>query len=76
MVLKARAEQLVEVKKFEVNGKVPIQQSWNETGKNTIAVRWVDFNKSDKNNPEIRRRIVVKECDTQKRDDLFAATPP
>ena len=44
LVLKARIQQLGEVKKFDVYHKVPIQQCWNETGKNPIAVRWLDVN--------------------------------
>ena len=33
-------------------------------------------NKGDEDNPEIRCRIVAKEFNTSKREDLFAATPP
>ena len=76
LVLKARAEQLGEVKKFNVYGKVPIQNCWNDTGKDPIGVRWLTINKGDDENPEIRCRIVAKEFNTSKREDLFAATPP
>ena len=76
LVLKARAEQMGEVRTFEVYRKVSIQQCWNETGKNPIGVRWVDVNKGDNENPEIRCRITAKEFNNNKRDDLFAATPP
>ena len=34
------------------------------------------MNKGDTQNPEIRCRIVAQEFNTQKREDLFAATPP
>ena len=37
---------------------------------------WVDANKGDKENPEYRRRLVAKEIKRDKREDLFAATPP
>ena len=60
LVLKARAEQLGEVRKVEVYGKVPIQNCWNETGKDPIGVRWLTINKGDDENPEIRCRIVAK----------------
>ena len=76
LVLKARAEQLGEVKKFNVYGKVPIQNCWNDTGKDPIGVRLLTINKGDDENPEIRCRIVAKEFNTSKREDLFAATPP
>ena len=60
LVLKARAEQLEEVRKFNVYGKVPIQNCWNDTGKDPIGVRWLNDNKGDDDNPEIRCRIVAK----------------
>ncbi len=60
LVLQARAEQMVEVNKFGVYGKVPIQNCWNDTGKDPIGVRWLNVNKGDDENPEIRCRIVAK----------------
>ena len=56
--------------------KVPIQQCWKQTGKKPIAVRWVDINKGDVLKPKYRSRLVAKEVNIGKRDDLFAATPP
>ena len=75
LVMKARAEQLGEVKKFQVYEKVPIQNCWNETGKDPVGTRWLTVNKGDDQNPEIRCRIVAQEFNTHKREDLFAATP-
>ena len=39
---------------------------------------WVDVNKGDKDNPDIRSRWVGKEFkgNDNDRDDLYAATPP
>ena len=65
-----------EITKFGVYGKVPIQSCWNDTGKDPIGVRWLNVNKGDDENPEIRCRIVAQEFNNHKRDDLFAATPP
>jgi len=39
-------------------------------------VRWVDVNKGDEVNENLRSRLVAKEIRFDKRDDLFAATPP
>ena len=47
-----------------------------ETGKAPIGVKWVDTNKGDKERPEFRCRLVAKEIKKDKREDLFAATPP
>ena len=41
-----------------------------------IATKWLDINKGDTTNPNLRARLVGCEFATDKRDDLFAATPP
>ena len=41
-----------------------------------ISTRWLDVNKGDAKNPDHRARLVAREINTHKRDDLFAATPP
>ena len=45
------------------------------TGQAPIGTRWVDVNKGDDENPDYRSRLVAQELNTQKREDLFAATP-
>ncbi len=54
LVLKARVEQLGEVRKFQVYDKVPIQNCWNATGTDPIGVRWLNVNKGDSETSEIR----------------------
>ena len=56
--------------------KVPIEECWANTGKDPIGTRWVDVFKGDDANPEYRSRLVAQEIKTDKREDLFAATPP
>jgi len=76
LVKLARAEEMTEFDKHTVYTKVPLKECWDVTGKAPIGVRWVDVNKGDKVHPEIRSRLVAKEINSHKRDDLFAATPP
>ena len=38
--------------------------------------RWVDINKGDEGNPDYRSRLVAKEINKDRREGLFAATPP
>ena len=45
-------------------------------GKNPIGVRWVDINNGDDEEPDYRSRLVAQEVSMDKREDLFAATPP
>ena len=41
-----------------------------------ITTKWLDQNKGDTDNPNYRARLVGREIAHDKRDDLFAATPP
>ena len=75
-VKEARKEEMKEFNKHEVYIKVPLQECWDETGKEPIGTRWVDTNKGDKVHPEIRPRLVAQEIKREKREYLFAATPP
>ena len=56
--------------------KVPISECHQNTGKSPIKVKWIDITKGDEVNKEYRSRLVAKEIKRDKRDDLFAATPP
>jgi hypothetical protein len=76
LVRKARAEEMDEIRKHGVYKKVKRGIAWEATGKAPIKVRWVDVNKGDKTHPEYRSRLVAKESKLDKRNDLFAATPP
>ena len=73
---KARGEEIIEFHKHGVYRKVPIRESWEKTGKAPLAIRWIDINKGDAENEEYRSRLVAKEIKMDKREDLFAATPP
>ena len=42
----------------------------------TITTKWLDVNKGDEQHPQYRARLVGREVAYEKRDDLFAATPP
>ena len=65
-----------EFSKYKVYHKVSIQDCGNATGKAPIDVRWVDINKGDDADPAYRSRLVAKEIKNDKRDEVFAATPP
>ena len=41
-----------------------------------IATKWIDINKGDETAPNYRARLVGREIAWDKRDDLYAATPP
>ena len=74
MVQKARMEEVEYVRKMKLYDKVPIAERRARTGKSPITVRWIDTNTSDESQPNYRSRLVAREINTYKRDDLFAAT--
>ena len=76
LVRQARKEEMLEFQKHDVYTKVPIAECLGTTGKKPIGVRWVDVNKGDSSKPKYRSRLVAKELNLDKREDLFAATPP
>ena len=41
-----------------------------------ITTKWLDINKGDEASPNYRARFVGREIAREKRDDLYAATPP
>ena len=75
-VIKARQEEVEYVRKMGLYTKVPKSECIKETGRSPISVRWIDINNGDVDQPNYRSRLVAREINTHKREDLFAATPP
>ena len=76
LVKEAIDKEIAEYKKHTVYDKRPRSEAFAVTGKPPIGVRWVIHNKVDAKNPDIRARLVAKKIKREKREDLFAATPP
>ena len=55
---------------------MPIKECLDKTGKQPIAVRWIDVNKQDASNPLYRYRLVGKEFKAYDDMSLYVATPP
>ena len=75
-VKRARREEIDYVHKINFYDKAPISEVYKNTGKGPISVRWIDINKGDQESPNYRSRLVAREVNTNKRNDLFRATPP
>ena len=71
MAIKARQVEIQYFKVMQVYTKVT-REAWM----NVISTKWIDTNKGDIDNPNYRARLVGREIAREKRDDLFAATPP
>ena len=76
IVLAARREEIAYYKEMKAFTKVPISQCVARTGRKPIGARWRDINKGDRYNVNVRSRLVAKEFNNKKCDDLFAGTPP
>jgi len=71
LAIKARLLELNFFRRHKVYTKVP-----KETWMRPISTKWLDVNKGDKSQPNYRSRLVGRELNLYKRDDLFAGTPP
>lgn len=72
----ARNEEIEYIHKMKLYSKVPTSLCYQRTQKAPISIRWIDVNKGDTERPNYRSRLVAREINTYKRNDLFAATPP
>ena len=77
-VAEARGEEVEFMVGKRIWDEVPEKESWDKTGKVPVSVRWVDTNKGSRDNMVIRSRLVARDFEGKdnKRDDLFAETPP
>ncbi len=71
LAIRARMTEMSFFKKLGVYTKEP-RQIWMKV----ITTRWIDTNKGDRDHPDYRSRMVGREINRGKRDDLVAATPP
>ena len=55
---------------------MPTAECLQRTGKRPLGSRWVDVNKGDRTNPDVRSRLVAREIAYHRNDDFYAATPP
>ena len=76
LVKKARREEIQEFERIGVWQWTTVEECHRVTGKKPVGTRWVDVNKGDKANPEIRSRLVAQEFKVGSFADLFAGMPP
>ena len=75
LVRKARDEEIAYFIKRGVYEIVP-RSHQKTTGGKVIGTRWVDVNKGDAEAPDCRSRLVGREFNVGRDDNLYAATPP
>ena len=55
---------------------VLLSEAEEDTHGKMIGSKWVDCNKNDINNPDVRCRLVGQEVNTHADESFYAATPP
>ena len=55
---------------------VPVETARNDPDGKIIGTRWVNCNKGDSTNPDVRCRLVAQEVAQEYDASFFAATPP
>ena len=55
---------------------VPLSEAQNDPDGKIIGSRWVNCNKNDINDPDVRCRLVAQEINLQADESFYAATPP
>ena len=53
-----------------------MRECWDKTNRPPVTVRWVETNKGDDVNPNIRSRLVARQIRGPGQDAVFAPTPP
>lgn len=76
LVVEARKKELFLAKQRTLYIKVPLSVCWEHSGGPPIGTKWVDINKRDEENPEIRSRLVAQQFNRYTTDEFFAPTPP
>ena len=76
LVKEARAEELEYFNTLPVWKVVKTQECWDTTGSPPISTKWVDVNKGDQQDYDIRCRLVAREMGGGKSDEFYAPTPP
>ena len=76
LTIDARKAEMQLVKHHKIYSKRPIKECRDETGEDPVGTKWLEINKGDENNYNIRARLVAQEFTKGKLEKIFAATPP
>ena len=72
----ARKKEMDYVKSKGLWAKRAVKECWERTRGPPVTVRWVEVNKGDDQNPNIRSRLVARQIRGPGQDAVFAPTPP
>lgn len=75
MAKAAREAQRSAIRRMGIYRKVPREMCIRETGGGPVGTRWVDANKGDDQNPNVRCRLVAQDVKTSSKPGLFCAIP-
>ena len=55
---------------------VPLEEAENDPDEKIVGSRWVNCNKNDINDPDVRCRLIAQEINLHHDESFYAATPP
>ena len=55
---------------------VPMNEAQQDQTGKIVGSRWVNCNKNDASNPDVRCRLVAQEVNVHADESFYAATPP
>ena len=73
LTVKAREAEMRQVKAHKLYDKVPVKKCWDETGEAPVGTKWLEINKGDEEEFNIRARLVAQEFTKGKLEKIFAA---
>ena len=73
LVKTARREELEFMDLWQVWDEVQTSECWQRTGKPPLGGRWVDTNKGNDSEPDVRCRWVAKDIARYKTDEVFCS---
>ena len=76
LVAEARKKELELFEAKELWVRRSVEEARRRTGKPPVSVRWVDVNRGDGLNPNIRSRLVARQIRQPGEQAIFAPTPP
>ena len=76
LVREARKKELEYFESKHVWRKATLAECRRVMGRAPISVRWVDVNKGDNANPNVRSRLVARQIRGPGEESTFAPTPP
>ena len=76
VIIEARQQNMTEAQAHKTYTKVPTNECHDVTGEEPVGTKWLEVNKGDEDEFDIRAQLVAQEFSQGKLGTIFASTPP